>query len=61
MRINYFGNNVKARGIMIGIIGLAMLGWNAWTYLSKSSYDRVSIIIGLLFCLIGAVMIKVGK
>ncbi|HNW98532.1 MAG TPA: hypothetical protein PKK00_09010 [Bacteroidales bacterium] len=42
-------------------IGLLMLIWNAYFYLSITNYNKFSTIAGLLFCIIGAVMIKKSK
>ncbi len=57
-------NQIKIKvliGYVIGILGLIMLIWNAYIYLSQSGYNKISLVAGLLFCIIGAVLIKKNK
>lgn len=52
-------------GYVFGVIGLIILVLNAYIYVSKSDLIKISpgasIIFGLLFCTIGAIMIRKNK
>jgi len=52
-------------GYAIGIIGLIILFFNASVYLSNADFtilpSGVLLIIGLLFCMIGSILIKKNK
>lgn len=61
-------NKMKTKmviGYVFGIIGLIILVLNAYVYLSKSDFIKMSpgasLIFGLLFCIIGATMIRKNK
>lgn len=51
----------KALGYLIGITGLVMLGWYAYNYLSGKGPVNFSAGVALLFCLIGAALIRKEK
>jgi len=52
---------VRVLGYLFGITGLILLISNAVTYWGNQKYEKISIVAGLLFCMIGAALIRKRK
>ena len=51
-------NWLKIAGYMIAVLGLGILGWNAYSYLTGNIVDKSTAGAGILLCAIGAFLIR---
>jgi hypothetical protein len=48
-------------GYILGGVGLLLIVWNGYLYVGEKSIDAISLVIGIVLYVVGAVLIKKNK